>query len=421
MQQSNTVMMQSMVKLASKFDSTPRNQTVTNDAAAQALQRMTDTQTCTSFRYSFPKTAEQVWHFGLNINIFKTENMGVSRNVLLRKILEQLKGADKILWNEYILRDMRRLMNADDTLSETIARDRVFTFETLDKWLFSRWTITINRFKLMKYLDLIQFRRNERPMDVWRRTDRAFLDIDNIVSLYNKSRADVVDVTKQALISPLDDQDKLLTICRIFIFDNGDAEFGNDGHLNGKMVEKITQEFQNLAHNGGKAATDAQGISTATSELDAMRLYIDQLEDIITKNAINAEKMKTQFVSYSQSQMPSINSFYSGKGKRKPTRKSDPNEPPNKRQRFADRMICPQGSRCKNVLKYGNCINRHPKPEFVTLYQKWKSNALANDNVRKREQKTVEKNVELCPYAHNRSCRFIKTDLCWKFHPKCRF
>eukprot|EP01083_Nonionella_stella_P175034 608350_1 len=75
MQQSNTVMMQSMVKLASKFDSTPRNQTVTNDAAAQALQRMTDTQTCTSFRYSFPKTAEQVWHFGLNINIFKTENM----------------------------------------------------------------------------------------------------------------------------------------------------------------------------------------------------------------------------------------------------------------------------------------------------------------------------------------------------------
>eukprot|EP01083_Nonionella_stella_P310470 1103070_1 len=139
-------------------------QPLANPTNSLYFKRMVDLKEVTKFKGVFPQNEADVWRFGLRLRTYRTDNIGVDEAVLLKQVLEKLDGNDKIQWNLHFaglvvekMQTMQQLQVQfpnNEPVTEDAARKQLYKFDTLNAWLFSRFDLRVNRFKLVQYLNL---------------------------------------------------------------------------------------------------------------------------------------------------------------------------------------------------------------------------------------------------------------------------
>ncbi len=315
-------------------------------------QYIWEDQNIRPFKCKFPADQAEFWIYITAMNRYKNENIKITEDRLLRRILDSVKPRIRDDWNTYKEDRCREIDNDDIDLAigDRAARIKevkagMQTFAAFESFLMDKLHINPSRAYFEGQLHHVRVCYNENPVDA----DKRFITYLNqshvAMDRFNANR------TGHRRLEPFNEKEQLRFYHRAFVWDNDRAEFKNNGPLNHK-VRKVLSHWWDTAKN----------ITLAQFRQKLRQIHTQILPIDMIRNDVDGEhwhKFRSEITIF---QMKPVHQL---SGTKRDKLRREPDGPATKKPRTPRKPRCKFGAKCRDLLQTGKCNNYyHPQPEI---------------------------------------------------------
>ncbi len=331
------------------------------------------------FHGKYPRAGKEFYKFLDAIDQYTCEFATLPPELIFEKIVAKLPKAEKLEWHRYqrdkftekVVMDGLVVGTAECATARVEFMAKFKTVYALEKFVITQLAIVPHASYFNGLFEHIYARYNEKPTETLKRFIRYIYEMDTVLKKLNP----LIDIP----IPPLKQTRKLDILHRIFIRQNADEEYNNNGRLNGKVKHKLVAFWNKKAK-----ASEPITLKMLEKKLGAVE------SELLSPFEIQHDVKDRHWKTYQHGSL-----FALGSGKRPRNRrwnygvdKYDNKRPrPNPKDRNKrDRRDsgnpngtkwCRDGIKCKFMRTTGTCKFRHKLPEWkalMAIFRKQRSN-----------------------------------------------
>ena len=372
------------------------------------------------FKCDFPQNDASFYLWLTTVESFQALHDQCPEEMVFKKVVESLAGAELAAWREYRLAKYRdHLSSSTAQNTATIRKNFMKTMDTLpelEKFAIKRLQINPDISFFKRKMSLIRCRRDENPSDTLGRIEKFFFEYDTLRKKLNPHI--------QIKLRSISVTEKVDAIQRVLITENNSVENQNNGHLNAKVRAKLSKKWESLQKEAGDPDTD----DYFTKHLREISKYIKgQLAtECLPKLSEMATEDGKHWMKYGLSEslfkLQSRSTTESLAGKKHPRDEDMVSakynaQPPRKQVKVSKVKPCRWGAECRRLLEGKRCRRFHTENEKIAVQRKRmeqqqteidaKSNAQPRSphSSDQRSQADCRRGKE-CPYWQNGVCNY---------------
>ena len=362
------------------------------------------------FTEKYPQNEQEYYKYSANITTFTNEHNKIPEPRLLEQVIKKCTDDERRRWNRWKENKAIEMLQTNDNQTKHQILQTLNAFKYYEAFIIRDLNITPNREKLINLLLYVRTGYNERPTSTYHRICTYLDQINSVIRNVNTNK-----VTRHPM-KEIDTECINTLYKRVFLINNAEEQYGNDGRLN-KKVREYLQRY----------------INQHDFELKAFIRKLKAAEEHALPSGTE-KPGKTGYVWQTYRKDLTIFQHKPGGNNRKRSAFAQPNINPRKRRKVTwDLKRCPFGTLCKFYIN-GNCKKYHTKEEVIKLnekrirklegeskagrnnfkpFQHKQTNNKRNDKViQKQKNKSAHNKMgtKPCRYAHN--CRAFQNGNC---------
>ena len=311
-------------------------------------KRLYQETTIKSFTEKYPLNEQEYYKYSATISIYVNEHNEIPESRLLEEVIKKCTDDERRRWNRWKKNKSTEIIQINPNQTKHQILQSLNIFKHYEAFIIRDLNITPNREKLISLLLFIRTGYNERPTSTYHRICTYLDQINSVIRNVNMNK-----VTKYPM-KEIDTECINSLYKRVFLLQNAEEQYGNDGRLN-KKVREYLQRYVNQ-HD---------------FELDAFIRKLKAAEEHALPNGTEKPgKLGYVWQTFKKNITIFEHKPYDKIINRKRPLLSQQNHIPTKRQKVSwETERCTFGIKCKFYIN-GNCNKYHTKQEINKLNKK---------------------------------------------------
>ncbi len=371
------------------------------------------------FNQKWPTNPNEFYQFITALDEYYISHPLINKDRIFQAVLEGIPKIERQTFRLYVAAKRDKMIRMEGKENNLGTKHEISKSlnnrDELEKWIIITLRICPHITEFEKQLICINAQFNEHPVDLIKRCKRHFNECNSVITRINKARPD------QNPIPQISEEDKLKTIYRVYVLENAEDEYRNNGHLNRKIRTQIAKYWEKHA-------------KTEITMIAVTNYCIQIGNQLIPAHAANKDPSKNWHKYNSRKTIFQYRSFHKRRINKDKDRDDKAGQPQTKRQKtdrdkaqFNENIKCKNGRNCKYFIQNGSCKFRHNRHQLIELSKKYKQNPdpsmIRNPRkLNKREYETQKYNKNQSKYKNNdckygATCNDYQQGTCHRNHP----